>query len=238
MLSLIIPCFNEEENLNKLLEKIGDLIKSNNSDELEVLFIENGSDDNSYKILKTCALYLNNKINIVKIDKNIGYGDGIMQGIKASKGNFICWCHADLQTDPSDVINIFKKYQQKLKDENCIIKGKRTNRSILDSFFTFGMSLLTILMFKIKLNDINAQPKIFKRNFINFLNDPPKDFSFDIFFLLMAKKNNIKIYEHPVVWNKRFAGIAKGGGSLKLKFKLTLRTFKFMSKLKKNFKWN
>ena len=233
MLSLIIPCFNEEDNLRKLLEKIKFLVESNNKD-LEILIVENGSNDNSYKILKSSKLYLNNKINIIKIDKNIGYGDGIVQGIKASSGNFICWCHADLQTDPVDVIEIFKMYKTKLLEENCIIKGKRINRSFLDSIFTSGMSLLTFLMFKIRLNDINAQPKIFKRNFFSLLTDSPKDFSFDIFFLLMAKKNNLKIYEHPVMWNKRFAGTAKGGGSLKLKFKLTLRTLKFMSKLKKN----
>ena len=183
MLSLIIPCFNEEDNLRKLLEKIKFLVESNNKD-LEILIVENGSNDNSYKILKSSKLYLNNKINIIKIDKNIGYGDGIVQGIKASSGNFICWCHADLQTDPVDVIEIFKMYKTKLLEENCIIKGKRINRSFLDSIFTSGMSLLTFLMFKIRLNDINAQQKIFKRNFFSLLTDSPKDFSFDIFFLL------------------------------------------------------
>ena len=59
--------------------------------------------------------------------------------------------------------------------------------------------------------------------------------SYDIYFLLTALKNNIKIYEYPVNWHDRNAGLAKGGGSLKLKLKLTLRTIKYMITLKKIF---
>ena len=88
------------------------------------------------------------------------------------------------------------------------------------------------------MNDINAQPKIFKKDFFQKLENSPKDFSFDLYFLLIAKKNNYKIYEYPVVWNKRYAGEAKGGGSIGLKLKLTMRTLKFMIKLVKNQKWN
>ena len=100
------------------------------------------------------------------------------------------------------------------------------------------MSILTFCLFQIKLNDINAQPKIFKRNFVDKLKEYPKDFSFDLYFLLVAKKQKLKIYEYPVVWNKRYAGEAKGGGSIGLKIKLTLRTLKFMIRLLKNPKWN
>ena len=51
----------------------------------------------------------------------------------------------------------------------------------------------------------------------------------------IAKKNNIKINEFPVKWYDRNAGIAKGGGSFKLKISLTFRTIKFMYNLKKKF---
>ena len=238
MLSLIIPCFNEEKNLNKLLEKLNSIIHTYPQDKIEIIIVENRSTDDSFKILTSSNLYLQKKINIVKIEKNIGYGDGIMQGIKLSKGDLIAWCHADLQTDPQDVIKIFKLSEKKLNEEDCIAKGRRINRNFIDIFFTTGMSILTLIMFNLRLNDINAQPKIFNKKFIKFLSNAPKDFSFDIFLLLKAKKNNFKIYEYPVVWHKRFAGEAKGGGSLKLKIKLTIRTISFMINLRKNFKWN
>ena len=238
MLSLIIPCFNEESNLNKLLNTIDTLFKKYPEEKIEIILVDNGSTDNSNKLIKKNKLFLDKKINLIEIDNNVGYGDGIYRGITSSKGNFVAWCHADLQADLKDVIDIFLKSRKKLFNEDCIIKGKRLNRSIIDIIFTSGMTVITFILFQTILSDINAQPKIFRKNFIGKLNKAPKDFSFDLFFLLQAKKELMRIYEYPIVWNERYSGEAKGGGSLKLKIKLTLRTLKFMFRLFKNPKWN
>ena len=238
MLSLVIPCSNEEENLNKLLDCIDLLYKKYSEERIEVIIVDNGSTDNSNELIKKNNLFLDKKINLIEIEKNVGYGDGITKGISSCTGNFVAWCHADLQADLEDIIEIFLKSKQKLKNEDCIIKGKRINRGILDAIFTSGMTVITFLLFQTILNDINAQPKIFRKSFIKKLDNPPKDFSYDLFFLLRARKEFLSIYEYPIVWNKRYAGQAKGGGSIKLKIKLTLRTLKFMFKLLKNSKWN
>ena len=95
------------------------------------------------------------------------------------------------------------------------------------------MSFFTYLLFRKNINDINAQPKIFSKSYLKFLKNPPLDFSYDIYFLLIALNNNFRILEEPVKWYDRNAGKAKGGGSLKLKFKLTFRTVKFMFNLRK-----
>ncbi len=233
MISLIIPCYNEEENLDKLLNKLDFLLKEFDDEKIEIIIVNNGSNDNSHEILKKNELYLKNKISILNIPKNKGYGDGIHQGINSSKGDVLCWFHADLQFDPIDAIRIFKKNKEILSNGNVIIKGKRINRSLLDSFFTAGMSFFTYLLFRKNINDINAQPKIFSKSYLKFLKNPPLDFSYDIYFLLIALNNNIRILEEPVKWYDRNAGKAKGGGSLKLKFKLTFRTVKFMVNLRK-----
>ena len=233
MISLIIPCFNEEQNLEKLLGKLNLLLNDFSDEKIEIVIVDNGSTDNSNNIIRNHKLFLDKRISLLDIKKNIGYGDGLNQGINFSKGDVICWFHGDLQFDPLDAIKIYKKFKNVLSKEEIFIKGKRINRSLFDNFFTFGMSLLTLLLFKKNINDINAQPKIFKRSFLKFINNPPIDFSFDIYFLLIASKNNIKIIESPVNWYDRNAGIAKGGGSFKLKMKLTLRTIKFMFDLKK-----
>ena len=114
MLSLIIPCFNEQENLKKLLKKLNSLLGTYSNEKIELVLVDNGSTDSSREIIKKSDLYLNNKINLVKIDNNIGYGNGVYNGIKSSKGDFIAWFHADLQTNPSDVINIFELSKKKL----------------------------------------------------------------------------------------------------------------------------
>ncbi len=235
MISLIIPCFNEEKNLPKLFDRLDLLLKEYFDESIEIVIVNNGSTDNSANLIKQHQLYINNKIQLLHIDKNIGYGDGINRGINYSSGKILCWFHADLQFDPMDAIKIYKNYKSNLNNQQILIKGKRINRSLFDSFFTFGLSLFTLLLFRKKINDINAQPKMFNRSFLKLIESPPIDFSYDVYFLLIAAKNNIKINEFPVKWYNRNAGVAKGGGSFKLKIKLTLRTIRFMINLKKVF---
>jgi len=234
-LSIIIPCYNESENINILFDKLSELIKFYN--DVEIVIVDNGSIDNSITKIKNHNLYKSDLITLVEIDKNIGYGHGIMSGVKKSSAKFIAWCHGDLQTNLTDVYNAFEKNLDKLEKTKSIIKGKRINRSILDKFFTSGMSFVASFLFKCKLTDINAQPKIFSRNFLHLLNDPPRDFSLDLYLMLTAKMNNYEIIEYPLVWNKRTAGEAKGGGAFFPKIKLILRTFNYIYNLKKSKKF-
>lgn len=238
MISLVIPCYNEEDNLEKLLTKISFVLKKFSKERIEIVIVNNGSTDNSEKIIKQHELFHQNLISLLNIKKNKGYGDGINQGINFSKGDVVCWFHADLQFDPVEALNIYAEYKDKFLNQNILLKGNRMNRSLFDSFFTFGMTCLTFLLFGKKINDINAQPKIFKRSMLKFINNPPIDFSYDIYFLLVALNNNIKIQEFPVKWYDRNAGVAKGGGSFKLKFKLTLRTIKFLFNLRRKYNGN
>ena len=238
MISLVIPCYNEQDNLEKLLTKISYVLKKFSKERIEIVIVNNGSTDNSEKIIKQHELFHQNLISLINIKKNKGYGDGINQGINFSKGDVVCWFHADLQFDPVEALNIYTEYKDKFLNQNILLKGNRINRSLFDSFFTFGMTCLTFLLFGKKINDINAQPKIFKRSMLKFINNPPIDFSYDIYFLLVALNNNIKIQEFPVKWYDRNAGEAKGGGSFKLKLKLTLRTIKFLFNLRIKYNGN
>jgi len=87
------------------------------------------------------------------------------------------------------------------------------------------------------LPDINAQPKMFTKDFYNQIKDQaPLDFSLDLYFYYMAAKNNFKIETIPVYFGKRIHGEAKGGGSLKTKFKLSIRTIAFITDLRKKLK--
>ena len=234
-LSIVIPCFNEDDNIFPLFTKIQDLL--NLDKEIEVIVVDNGSTDKSNENIINSDLFIKNKIKLKKIDKNIGYGHGIMSGVRIAKGDYIGWCHADLQTEPSDVYNAFLSNKEKLKNGDYIIKGLRKNRSIFDEIFTFGMSLIASVIFLKKINDINAQPKIFPKSFLRYLQNHPNDFSLDLFFLVIAKKHNYKIINHDVTMKKRIYGEAKGGGNLKGKIKLIRRTLIYIIELRRKL-WN
>ena len=234
-LSIVIPCYNEDNNIFPLFSKIEDLL--NLEPKIEVIIVDNGSTDKTYENILKSNLFMENRIKLKKIDKNIGYGYGIMSGVKISTGDFIGWCHADLQTEPSDVYDAFLTNKDKLKNQNYIIKGLRKNRNIFDEIFTLGMSLIASVVFLKKINDLNAQPKLFPKSFLPYLQNHPNDFSLDLFFLVIAKNNNYKIINHDVIMKKRIYGEAKGGGSLKGKIKLIRRTLAYILELRKKL-WN
>ena len=230
-LSIVIPCYNEEKNVEPLFKKIEELL--NLDKDLEIIIVENGSTDNTKNNIFNSDLALKRKIKIHKIEENIGYGHGIMSGVKIADGEFIGWCHADLQTEPKDVYDAYQKYFELLQNNKIVIKGLRKNRKIFDNFFTFCMSAIASIIFFRLINDINAQPKIFSKDFKDYLNDYPKDFSLDLYFLIIAKIKNYRIINHKVMFKTRLHNQAKGGGTLKGKFKLIKRTFLYMFKLRK-----
>ena len=233
-LSIVIPCYNEEGNILGLFNNLEKLINLNSN--LEIIIVDNGSTDNSLAKIKDHSLYKNKLIKLVVVEKNLGYGNGIMSGIYKSSTKYMSWCHADLQTPPQYACDAFKKNFDKLEKQKVIIKGKRVNRDIFDQLFTFGMSIVASLLFGNKLTDINAQPKIFSRQFLSLLHNPPNDFSLDVYLMAVAIQNQYKIIEYPVSWGQRVAGEAKGGGSIKAKFRLIIQTLKCILALKKSFK--
>lgn len=230
-LSLIIPCYNEEENLHSIFEKLKEIINENK--DIEIILVNNGSTDNSLRVMNSLIEEsLRNNIILVNVENNLGYGHGISSGLRVATANILSWTHADMQTDPKDILKALHLFKTK---EKCIVKGNRKNRNIIDFFFTLSMQIIVFIILKIYITDINAQPKLFSREFYdNYLdNKSPNDFSLDLYLLLVAKKNNYKILEFPVIFADRTRGVAKGGGSMKTKFKLIHRTLKYIWNIRK-----
>lgn len=226
-LSIIIPCYNEELSLKKLVDNC----LENINNDIEILLVDNGSTDNTYN----CLLNLNLPENIIpiRVKKNIGYGNGILFGLNHAKGDVLSWTHADLQTDVSDVIRGFNLFENELIRQKCLVKGIRKNRNLVDSFFTFFMGIYSSIILNKWMFDINAQPKIFHREFLNQFSNPPLDFSLDLYLIYFFKTKKINIKTFPVIFNDRKFGEAKGGGSFKGKIKLIFRTLNYIHKLNK-----
>ena len=84
----------------------------------------------------------------------------------------------------------------------------------------------------VRLTDINAQPKMFHRSFVEKLTNAPNDFSLDLYILFQARNNGYEILEYPVHFGNRIYGESKGGGTLRGKWELIKRTLVYMNKLK------
>ena len=229
-LSIILPCYNEAENIPIILEKFAAVIKR---PDVEILFVNNGSKDTSGDIFRhTIPKYFFAKVFDIKV--NQGYGFGITSGLREAKGEYIGYMHADMQTNPADSLKALETIEKQPNPENCFVKGDRKGRSFMDQFFTIGMSLFETIYLNTRLWDINAQPNIFHRSFFEGIKDScPKDFSLDLYILYMAKKKKLNIFRFDVMFPKRIHGFSKWNTGILAKIKFIKRTIDFSIKLKK-----
>lgn len=218
-ISLIIPCFNEKGNIKYLFKNLQKLKKYKN---LEIILIDNGSSDSTLSEIKFYK-YKNKNLNIkiIKIKKNIGFGNGILQGIRKSKGKYICYTHADRETKISDLVkafNLANKYP-KLK---IFIKGKRVKRvknhwTLIDRIFSRLCDLIISTLLLNLLNDIHAQPNFFAKDILKGNKYFPKDFLIDAYLLYLAKKRNFKIIRFEVEFNKKKRKYGEGSSDSLIK---------------------
>lgn len=230
-LSIIVPCYNEGKNIPLIVERFNEI----KIDTVELVLVDNGSSDNTNKVINK-LVRKHKRIKLAHVNKNIGYGYGISSGLKKASGEFLCWTHADMQTDLKDTIKAFNIIKKQKNPKKCFVKGHRKGRSLFDAFFTCGMSVFETLALKTVLYDINAQPNLFHRSLLEKIKKPPKDFSFDLFFYYMAKRLKYKIIRFPVLFKKRIYGKSHWNTSLKGKYKFIKRTVDFTFKLKKHLK--
>jgi len=162
-LSIVVPCYNEKDNLEILFSKIISIISK--YEYIKFILVDNGSTDGSYEKIKRFTNENKSSTECLKIDKNIGYGWGISKGLEICNTKFLGWTHADLQTDLLDTIKAFELLKTKKYADMNIVKGKRINRNFFDNLFTFGMSMVSSITLGAKLDDINAQPKLFTKKF-------------------------------------------------------------------------
>ncbi len=227
-LSIVVPCYNEEENIPLILERFEEIIEQK---DIEVILVNNGSTDNSAQILAD-LLPKYSFVKTVLVEVNQGYGYGILQGLHMCRGEYIGWTHADMQTDPADIIKALEIIER--ERGLVFVKGNRKGRPLFDVFFTMGMSLFETCYLHKKLYDINAQPNIFPKIFFDEWEEPPHDFSLDLYALYMAGKKGLKVARFPVLFPERIHGQSKWNTGLKAKWKFIKRTVDFSVKLKKS----
>lgn len=233
-LSVIVPCYNEEKNIPALLEHFAAAFAK--EDGVELILVDNGSTDFTGQIIDEVIKIRGYRFaRKIRIPKNRGYGYGILAGLSEAKGGVLAWTHADLQTDPADVLRAYSLYREQAeKNPRAIVKGHRKNRKAGEKFFSFGMQLTASAALGIWLEEVNAQPKLFPRGFYDSLKDPPHDFSLDLYLLYTARKLGYKILSLPVYFKKRRHGESKGGSgsSWPVRWKLVKRSFAYIFELR------
>jgi len=205
--SIIIPLYNEKENVNQLNEELTTSLSKleNKNHEFEIIYVDDGSTDNTLENLKI----LKNEIKtiILKNNKNLAQSKSIMNGIEVSNYDNIILLDGDLQNDPNDIIKMVDVYSQK---ENILVHGYRKNRN--DPYFTkiLPSKIANYIVRKFtnsKILDHGCSLKIFDKRMINL-----NDFFGDFHRLFAAQINkDIELVEMEVNHRPRQQGNSNYG---------------------------
>jgi len=222
MLSVIIPVYNEKENLKSLHTKLIQALDKLNK-EYEVIYVDDSSRDGSYDLLKEYA-QSNEKIMVIRLVRNFGQTLAIQAGIDHSKGDILIFMDADLQNNPADI----PKLLSKMEEGYDVVSGWRRHRKDpllnkkIPSFI--GNSIISSL-FGVKLHDLGCALKVYKREIISNIR-----LYGEIHRLLplYAAMNGASIAEVEVSHNPRLKGKTHYGWSRVFKVSFDLITLRFL----------
>tara|TARA_B100000242_G_scaffold50084_1_gene29957 strand:- start:185 stop:892 length:708 start_codon:yes stop_codon:yes gene_type:complete len=200
-LSIVVPCFNEEKTIEKIIDKI---IKYSPYDN-EIIVIDDCSNDKSKQILES---EIKDKISkLIVNEKNYGKGYSVRKGIEAANGDIILIQDADLEYDPSDY---FKLVEPIIAGYADVVYGSRfigsEEKRILYYWHSLGNKVLTTFsnMFSnLNLTDMEVCYKVFRSNIIKKIKLKENRFGFEPEITAKIAKQKLRIYEVGVKYYGR-----------------------------------
>jgi len=218
-LSIIIPAYNEEAFISKVLEKVFSIPSSI---EREVIVVDDGSRDGTLQILGSLKPKYNFKL--ISHEKNLGKGAAIKSGIREALGTHMIIQDADLEYDPREI----PKLLEKMDESVWAVYGSRPSRIVPErgAHYIMGAKLLTLtinLLYGAHLKDAYTGYKLFnleKMNKETFLNLRSSGFEFEAEITCKILKNKGRIIEVPIEYTPR----GKSHGK-KINFKDAIRGF-------------
>ena len=222
MISVVIPIFNEEENINKLSQSITEALSDI---DYEVLFINDGSTDNSEnKILELCST--DPKIKLINLRRNYGQTAAMQAGFDQSKGTIVIPMDGDLQNDPKDI----PKLIEKINEGYDVVSGWRKIRSDKKLTRILPSKIANMIISKISgihLHDYGCTLKAYRKE---ILEDIKLYGEMHRFIPIYASWEGAKVTEIPVNHHPRIAGKTKYGLSRIPRVILDLLVIRFFDK--------
>ena len=206
-LSLVIPVYNEEKTLRKIVDEVTEKIKTNDIT-LELILVDDCSSDKSFEIAKEIA----KEIPYVKVfhhEVNKGKGAALKTGFMGAAGDYIGIQDADMEYDPADYLKLLKPL---LENKADVVYGSRylkpDTRRILYFWHTFmnkGLTLLTNMYTNLDITDMETCYKLFKREAIQAIAPKLKEnrFGFEPEVTIYIAKEKYRLYECAISYNPR-----------------------------------
>jgi glycosyltransferase involved in cell wall biosynthesis len=220
-LSIVIPIYNEEENIQILHEKLKEALEPLEK-EYEILFVDDGSADRTLSILEEIQAK-DKHVVVLSLRRNFGQTAAFAAGFDFARGDVIVTMDGDLQNDPADIPKLLE-----LIKGNDLVSGWRKKRK--DPFFTrrlpsIAANWLISKVTGVKLHDYGCSLKAYRRDVIKNLKLYGE---MHRFIPAVASWYGVRIAEVETVHYPRLRGKSKYGISRTIKVVLDLITVKFL----------
>lgn len=204
-ISLVIPAYNEAKNLPILYGEIFEVMK-NITDDYEIIIVNDGSDDETEKILENMFSGDKKHIAAVHFRANFGKASAFKAGFQEAQGKIIITMDADLQDDPKEI----PKFIAKINEGYDLVSGWKQHRrdSFIKNTSSKFFNLVTSLFSKVKLHDFNCGFKAYRSEVAKGLDLYGQ---LHRYIPVMARNQGYKIAEIPIHHRKRKNGKSKYG---------------------------
>lgn len=159
--SVVLPVYNEEESLEILLAELLSAFTKLKG-RYEIIFVNDGSDDKSLKILNDFERRLPEIINIIDLNSRRGQTNALKLGIQNSKGEIVITLDADLQNDPADIVRLVELLNKDNVDCVCGWRKSR-NDTFLKALLSKTGNFLQRLFTGLKVHDVSCTLRAYKR---------------------------------------------------------------------------
>jgi glycosyltransferase involved in cell wall biosynthesis len=225
-ISVVIPLYNEEESLPELCEWIRKVMESNGYN-YEIILIDDGSSDKSWKVVKALSVG-NSSIKGIKFRRNYGKSAALNSGFEKVQGNVVITMDADLQDSPDEIPELYKMITEEGYDLVSGWKKKRYDSKITKNLPSKIYNSVTRSMSGVKLHDMNCGLKAYRREVVKAIEVYGE---MHRYIPVIAKWAGFrKIGEKVVVHRKRQYGVTKFGWERFINGFLDLISIMFVSR--------
>lgn len=221
--TLIIPAYNEEDRIARLLSQIGDA-------KGEILFVCEGGDSTPDRVAEFSRCHPDVCIRCDRRNGRLGKGGAILEGMRQARSSLVGYMDADASTSFPQMLALFSH----LDGADVVIGSRWVEGSILETQQDFVRRLesrifngLIRILFNLPYKDTQCGAKVFKKAVIDAVIEDmvSTGFEFDVELLWRIRNAGFRIREHPISWNNMGNSRVKGGdagrmlrGLLKLRF--------------------
>ena len=199
--SMVIPVYNEEQGLERLFERIVPVLDGLER-EYEIVLVDDGSSDNSLKILKS---HTNEHIRVVELMRNYGQHAAVFAGFEASTGEIIVTMDADLQNPPEEIPRLIKTMEEgNYEVVGTVRKGRKD--SLFRKIPSKVVNAMTRKITGVHLNDWGCMLRAYRRGVVENM---VRSQEHSTFIPALAATFAKDITEIEVAHEERFAGESK-----------------------------